>query len=272
MDFFRYAMMLKDIETAYVMILAGVLIMVVRPVLEYHLKRRERRDKREREDEIRSKVEERLQTELDAVRAEFEKALEYSSPQDNTIFMKFKKLLEYDVHTVIYNCEFRKILFTDLLVLYINAYKDICTQIAQEEVNGMGRDEFKEFMGMALARIWDAFRKAVEEANSEPLTMAYKAFCKETKDTSRRLESAVNRFCDIDRAYTPNEEKLNWIFELFRTELNTMFYDIGKVLYKLNGELKNKEYKGLKCDPEVCPMAHKCSILYKEENRKDGKK
>ena len=164
----------------------------------------------------------------------------------HVVFSKLDTLLNYRVKTMHISCPLRNKVFCDLLTIRISVVKEVLTDFAKADVDGLSAADFRQTVAdrlQAMAFLWST--RALTEGIPAVVLDKFKD---QNEKWSHVLDMVLLDQCLVTTTYQANTERLDTIFDMIGSFEIHCFYDVERTLGELNGEISSVSYKGIACN------------------------
>lgn len=183
--------------------------------------------------------------------------------QNHVFFRDLDNYIDHYIPNIIYQCPFRKKLFTDLLGNMFMAIKEITVEIIGKKLNKMTNAEYESFMLSTVDRTVTLFKEYCEKDGIFDFVIdEYLLTHIRTQIIMKELIREIN---DSEYIYKNNLEKTIAILHLLSGVYHMALTDSEKAFRKINGRLYKQTYKGKDCmgDTQACLY---CQTLMNQNN------
>lgn len=179
------------------------------------------------------------------------------------IFSKYRLLINQRIKYLRCRCPLRKKLFTDLMLIRIEAYDSILKEfIRREELNELSVVEFQYATNELLLRIFAEWETNAKVQEIPPAVTS--RFGEATGDIRNLLVFFVSSVSNSSYSYEDNRSRVSAIFDMLCGLEEAIMMKLEESLDEMNGEISETTYKGLKClNCDVCQSRHSRRIKWK---------
>lgn len=187
---------------------------------------------------------------MSAIEAEIKKKLDQRTNfmKNHPFFSTMDYLIDVKIPGIHYRSQFKKIVFTDILVNMVSSVNESFKNFVFDSKNyETGAIEFRNNVTTAMKNMHQSFAAACNKDAVPVIVM--ESFGAWVAPLTRFMFSATENICD-SKMYETNVEKINTILSINLAVYDEMVSNIEVYLDEINGDFNGLSYKGITCEEE----------------------
>jgi hypothetical protein len=187
---------------------------------------------------------------MSSIEAEIKKKLDQRTNfmKNHPFFSTMDYLVDVKIPGIYYRSQFKKIVFTDILVNMVSSANEVFKNFVFDSKNyETGAIEFRNNITTSMKNMHQSFAAACNKDAVPAIVM--ESFSAWVAPLTRFVFSATESICD-SKMYETNIDKINTILSINLAVYDEMVSNIEVYLDEINGDFNGLTYKGIVCEEE----------------------